>query len=344
MIREPAPWREPVRGGFVDPATAGLSGLEQLQSGMPNPPMSRLTGLRFDEAAPETATFSFPISGWLAWTGAAVPGGVAAIPGDAAVGCALQACLPAGRSYTTAELSLTYIRPLRVGTGVVARGQALHAGRALGLATADLIDDHGRLLAHATSRCQIFDVEGAHTKGGTAPPPRPAYPENADGSPDPYLWPLPLSGAREEEQHLSGLESLRALVRGDSPAPPLHHLLGIAPVDCAEGKAACAMPMSGWLATPYGWPQGGFIALLADVALAFAVQTTCTTDEALESVDLKVNFVRPVACDGSLLTAQAHVVHRGRTLAVADAEIVDSEGKRVAVATGSSRLLAATRA
>jgi acyl-coenzyme A thioesterase PaaI-like protein len=46
-----------------------------------------------------------------------------------------------------------------------------------------------------------------------------------------------------------------------------------------------------------------------------------------------------VAADGGLLHARATVVHRGRSLAVATAEIVDDDGRRVALATGSAQIL-----
>ncbi|HSP64637.1 MAG TPA: PaaI family thioesterase, partial [Candidatus Deferrimicrobium sp.] len=54
---------------------------------------------------------------------------------------------------------------------------------------------------------------------------------------------------------------------------------------------------------------------------------------------LQVNYLRPVAPDGSLLHARATVAHRGRSLAVATAEIVDESGRRVAMATGSAQVL-----
>jgi uncharacterized protein (TIGR00369 family) len=99
------------------------------------------------------------------------------------------------------------------------------------------------------------------------------------------------------------------------------------------------MPLTGWLATPFGWPQGGFIVLLADLALALATQTTLAKGEGMASVDIKVNFLRPVAGDGSLLEARAKVVHRGRSLTVGTAEILGADGRPVALATGSAALL-----
>jgi uncharacterized protein (TIGR00369 family) len=61
----------------------------------------------------------------------------------------------------------------------------------------------------------------------------------------------------------------------------------------------------------------------------------------MASVDIKVNFLRPVAGDGSRLEARAKVVHRGRSLTVGTVEILGADGRPVALATGSAALLGA---
>jgi uncharacterized protein (TIGR00369 family) len=206
-----------------------------------------------------------------------------------------------------------------------------------------VVDGDGRLVAYATSRMRIFGeaAGGAPSRGGTAaPPPQPGRSPGADDGPDPYL--RPLAGERIDEREFlarSGVEIIHAQIRGELPLPPMHHLLGITPTEATLGAASCAMPLSGWLATPFGWPQGGFIVLLADLALALATQTTLAKGEEMASVDIKVNFLRPVAGDGSVLEARGKVVHRGRSLTVGTAEVLAADGRPVALATGSTALL-----
>ena len=344
LVREPALWRDiPVRGEILDASARELSGLEALRTVRAQPPMGRLTGLTFDGADEGTATFSLPVSPWYEWSHGGVPGGVVALAADAALGCALQSLLPAHTQYTTAEMSLTYVRPARIGTVVKARGREVHTGRTLGLSVGEVVDGDGRLVAYTTSRMRIFReaASGAPSRGGTAaPPPRPGPPSGTDDGPDPYL--RPVAGARIEEREFlarSGVEIIHAQIRGDLPLPPMHHLFGITPTEATLGAATCAMPLSGWLATPFGWPQGGFIVLLADLALALATQTTLARGEGMASVDIKVNFLRPVAGDGSTLEARAKVVHRGRSLTVGTAEVLGADGRPVALATGSAALL-----
>ena len=62
------------------------------------------------------------------------------------------------------------------------------------------------------------------------------------------------------------------------------------------------------------------------------------------TIDLKVNFVRPVAPDGRELHAHGRIRHAGRTIAIAEADVRNADGKVVAVATGSAMLLAARSA
>ena len=79
--------------------------------------------------------------------------------------------------------------------------------------------------------------------------------------------------------------------------------------------------------------------MLADSALVSAIQTTAPPGAAVAAVDLKVNFLRPVQPDGRDLHAHGRVRHAGRTISIAEAEVVNADGKAVAVATGSAMVL-----
>jgi uncharacterized protein (TIGR00369 family) len=135
---------------------------------------------------------------------------------------------------------------------------------------------------------------------------------------------------------MTGLEVMRALTAGDLPAPPVTHLTGLRPVEFAQSSATFVLPATGWLSSPSGYVEGGVIALLCDTVLATAVQTTVGRRTAYAPLDLKVNFLRPVIPDGRDLVGRATIVHRGRTLAVASAEVHNADGKPVAVATGTA--------
>ena len=72
-------------------------------------------GLDFREVGSGHATFTMPATRWLLNSAGAVSGGVLAILADAALGCALQTELGPATPYTTSELSMTMVRPVRAG-------------------------------------------------------------------------------------------------------------------------------------------------------------------------------------------------------------------------------------
>jgi uncharacterized protein (TIGR00369 family) len=78
---------------------------------------------------------------------------------DSAVGCAVQSALPPGQGYTTAELSVNLVRGARLDGGPLrAIGTVLHAGRQLATAEGKIVDADGRLYAHATTTCLVFEA------------------------------------------------------------------------------------------------------------------------------------------------------------------------------------------
>lgn len=78
---------------------------------------------------------------------------------DSALGCAVHTMMPAGRAYTTAELSVNLVRAIPPGVQRVrAEGRLLHCGRQLATADGRLAGPDGTLYAHATTTCLVFDL------------------------------------------------------------------------------------------------------------------------------------------------------------------------------------------
>jgi uncharacterized protein (TIGR00369 family) len=81
---------------------------------------------------------------------------------DSALGCAVHTTMPAGRAYTTAELGVNIVRAATLQTGPLrAIGTVLHAGRQLATAEARIVGPDGKLYAHATTTCLVFDRPAA---------------------------------------------------------------------------------------------------------------------------------------------------------------------------------------
>jgi uncharacterized protein (TIGR00369 family) len=88
-----------------------------------------------------------------------VHGGYAAILLDSAMGLAVHSMLPAGSGYTTLEFKISFIRGMSKDTGVVrTEGRTLNVGRRAATAEARISDTKGRLLAHATTTCLVFEM------------------------------------------------------------------------------------------------------------------------------------------------------------------------------------------
>lgn len=79
---------------------------------------------------------------------------------DSALGCAVQTMLPAGTAYTTAELGVNIVRAASATTGPLrAIGSVIHCGRQLATAEARIVGPDGKLYAHATTTCLVFEVQ-----------------------------------------------------------------------------------------------------------------------------------------------------------------------------------------
>ena len=332
---------EPPRGSYAyleHPGLLSLSGLEQFRVFMkrrvPFAPLFHLCGGVFSEAALGTSTFTMPATGWWQSSAGVFFGGTYAFVADAALGGAIYTSFPKGTVLLTSELSMSYLRPATVKSGTInARARVIQAGEAQGLSEAVVEDAQGRLLAHATSRCIIMRLPFE-----PPPPPEtlPDFEEPEYPTPDPYLRQaegtlLP----REEFDSKSGLQLAEEWCDGKQPNAPITELMGWRCVEVDEGREVWAMPASEWFCGAGRNFYGGTLALLADGVMGAAVSTTLPAASSYASLDLKVYYLRPVQPDGRDLIARGEVIHRGRTVAVANAEITDADGKRVATATSS---------
>ena len=95
-----------------------------------------------------------------------VHGGYAATLLDSAMGLAVHSMLPKGTGYTTLEFKVSFIRGMTKDSGTVrTEGRPLNVGRRAATAEARITDANGRLLAHATTTCLIFEIAKETLKG-----------------------------------------------------------------------------------------------------------------------------------------------------------------------------------
>ncbi|MGH2679764.1 MAG: PaaI family thioesterase [Actinomycetota bacterium] len=284
---------EPVRGSFPyleHPWLFGLSGVDQLRlfidGKLDAPPLTHLSGLVVEDPDPGSSTWAIPASpGWRTAAGM-FGGGTLGFVADAALASAVFTTLAPGTALLSSDLSMNFLEPpTPASERLTARGTTIHAGRRQGLSEARVEDAHGRLLAHATSRCvlQPLPFEPPEAPAELPPLSAPAF-----ETPDPYLRATDGEVVSQAEwDSTSGLELVRRWHEGERPPAPVCSLLGLRPLDVAEGSVAFRMPASLWFCTGFGTFYGGALTAFADAAINTAVMTTLPAGTSFGTLDLK---------------------------------------------------------
>ncbi len=136
----------------------------------------------------------------------------------------------------------------------------------------------------------------------------------------------PLSA--EVYETMTGLAALQAMLRGELPVPPMARTMKFALVEVGEGLAVFAGAPDEAFLNPHGSVHGGWAAAILDSALGCAVHATLALGEKYTTVEMKVNYLRPIyPGKPKRLICEGRVINRGRTLALSEARLVDGDGK-----------------
>jgi uncharacterized protein (TIGR00369 family) len=161
MHDQPAPKTEygvtPVE---IMASMAGVDFVRAIFEGrLPAPPIMQ-TVEPFDSSAEPGIVVFHSIPGFRHYNPiGSVHGGYAATLLDSAMGLAVHTALPAGTGYTTLEFKISFIRGMTKDTGPVrTEGRTMNVGRRTATAEARITDSKGRLLAHATTTCLVFEI------------------------------------------------------------------------------------------------------------------------------------------------------------------------------------------
>lgn len=138
---------------------------------------------------------------------------------------------------------------------------------------------------------------------------------------------------------LSGIEYLRKLMAGELPPPPIAELMNFRLAEVAEGSAVFSCDPAEYHYNPIGLVHGGLAATLLDSAMGCAVHTTLPAGVGYTTLEIKVNFIRPLTANGTGIRCEGRVVHSGGRTATADGRIVDAAGKLYAHGTTTCLIL-----
>ena len=133
------------------------------------------------------------------------------------------------------------------------------------------------------------------------------------------------------------LELIQKVRRGELPPPPVANLIGFVLTAVEPGRAVIELAADGRHANPMGTVHGGILCDIADAAMGMAYAGTLEEDESFTTLELKINFLKPVWT--GLLVATGRVVKGGRTVGLVECDIVDDKNRLVARATSTCMTL-----
>jgi len=170
--------------------------------------------------------------------------------------------------------------------------------------------------------------------------------EVGSGMPDGAALPIRSKTVSWQDPHalaaagrtLSGLEFLSAMARRELPAPPIAELFGMTIEAVEPGDAVFRCEPDESTYNPIGVVHGGLACILLDTVAGCAVHTTLAAGVGYTSLEIKVNYLRPIH-GGSVLVAHGWVTKPGRRVAFAEGDIRDQDGKILATASSSCLIM-----
>jgi uncharacterized protein (TIGR00369 family) len=131
----------------------------------------------------------------------------------------------------------------------------------------------------------------------------------------------------------TGLEQMQAMLNGDIPFAAIAQTLDFLIVEVGDGSAVFQGTPGPHHLNPMGTVHGGWFATLLDSALGCAVHTKMPPGRAYTTAELSVNIVRALTPKVQRVRAIGRVIHCGRQLATAEAQLVGPDGTLYAHAT-----------
>ena len=141
---------------------------------------------------------------------------------------------------------------------------------------------------------------------------------------------------------MSGLDYMRGVRDGAIEEPPIARVLEYRVVEVEEGRVVFEMVPSEYHYNPFGAVHGGVASSIMDATAGATVYTTLPAGVTHASLDLKVNFVRPITMDTGRIRCEGRIVHRGRRVAIAEARLTDMKGELYAVGNSTCMILGST--
>ena len=145
----------------------------------------------------------------------------------------------------------------------------------------------------------------------------------------------------EARNGLSGLEYMRKMAAGELPPSGMGQLLGFKLVEVSEGRAVFTVTPDERHYNGLGIAHGGLAATVLDSALGCAINTMLPAGRIFTTLEMKINYVRPLQRETGEVRCEATTIHVGGRTATAEGRIVDAAGKLYAHGTATCILFRA---
>ena len=124
---------------------------------------------------------------------------------------------------------------------------------------------------------------------------------------------------------------------GAAASPAIAKLIGFRLIEFGGGEATVELKTGPQHYNPMGTVHGGVLCDIADAAMGMAFASTLETDQSFTTLELKINFLRPVW--ESNLQAKAHVTSRGKTVGLVECDVFDPDRRLIARASSTCLVL-----
>jgi uncharacterized protein (TIGR00369 family) len=137
----------------------------------------------------------------------------------------------------------------------------------------------------------------------------------------------------EVVKKLTGMQFMQGIQDGSFPAPAIAQALDFRLVEVGPGLAIFEGTPDERFFNPLGFIHGGYAATLLDSCMGCACHTTVAAGMGFTTLEIKVNYTRPMNAQTGLIRAEGRIINPGRTVITAEGKILDAAGKLYAHGT-----------
>lgn len=141
------------------------------------------------------------------------------------------------------------------------------------------------------------------------------------------------------ERTVSGLEYLRKILAGEYAWVPIGDTLGFHLREVEHGRVVIVGRPDRRSFNLLSTVHGGWTAAVLDTAMALSNLSTLGVDQSFTTLDIRINYLRPITAETGEVRAEGRVVQGGRKVAYCEARLEDGAGKLLAHGTGSCLVL-----